>query len=40
MHAALKDLYVALTPEQRTTADTLFGHQTEQRRERMQRHSK
>ena len=40
MHGALKDLYAALTPEQRTAADKLFGHQAEQRRERMQRRSK
>jgi len=37
MLGAVKDLYAALTPEQRAIADKHFSHQAEQRRERMRR---
>lgn len=37
MLGAVKDLYAALTPEQRVIADKHFSHQSEQRRERMHR---
>jgi Spy/CpxP family protein refolding chaperone len=35
MLGALKDLYAALTPEQRAIADKHFSHMAKQRRERM-----